>query len=54
MFRYNGVRSKDKEKVMTQFGRALYELNIDLICANTCQAKGRPGCKGGTSSAPEW
>ena len=20
----------------------------------TCQAKGRPGCKGGTSSAPEW
>jgi len=26
---------------MTQFGRGLYELNIDLICANTCQAKGR-------------
>jgi len=26
---------------MTQFARALYELNIDIICANTCQAKGR-------------
>lgn len=25
----------------TQFGRALYELNIDSICANTSQAKGR-------------
>ena len=25
----------------TQFGRALYELNIELICANTSQAKGR-------------
>jgi hypothetical protein len=26
---------------MTQFGRALDELNIDIICANTPQAKGR-------------
>jgi hypothetical protein len=26
---------------MTQFGRALHELNIDIICANTAQAKGR-------------
>lgn len=26
---------------MTQYGRALYELNIDLICANSSQAKGR-------------
>jgi len=25
----------------TQFGRALYELNIDTFCANTSQAKGR-------------
>jgi hypothetical protein len=25
----------------TQFGRALYELNIDGICANTAAAKGR-------------
>src|SRR5215218_1330140 len=26
---------------MTQFGRALTELNIDIICANSPQAKGR-------------
>lgn len=26
---------------LTQFGPALYELNIDIICANTLQAKGR-------------
>ena len=26
---------------MTQFGRALHALNIDIICANTPQAKGR-------------
>jgi len=26
---------------MTQFGRTLHELNIDIICANTPQAKGR-------------
>ncbi len=26
---------------MTQFGRALYELNIEMICANSPQAKGR-------------
>lgn len=26
---------------MTQFGRALKELNIEILCANTCQAKGR-------------
>lgn len=25
----------------TQFGRALYELNIEGICANSSQAKGR-------------
>jgi transposase len=29
------------ERGMTQFGRALYELNIDIMCANTSQAKGR-------------
>lgn len=28
-------------KQMTEFGRALFELNIDLICANSSQAKGR-------------
>jgi len=26
---------------VTQFGRALHDLNIEIICANTCQAKGR-------------
>src|SRR5512134_3047904 len=26
---------------MTQFGRALHALNVDLICANSSQAKGR-------------
>ncbi len=26
---------------ITQFGRAMQDLNIDIICANTCQAKGR-------------
>ena len=26
---------------MTQFGRALWELNIEILCANTSQAKGR-------------
>ena len=26
---------------MTQLGRALHELNIDIICANTSQTKGR-------------
>jgi hypothetical protein len=26
---------------MSQFGRAMHELNIDIICANTSQAKGR-------------
>lgn len=31
----------NQNTIMTQFGRALYELNIDLLCANTCQAKGR-------------
>jgi hypothetical protein len=25
---------------MTQFGRALSELNIEILCANTSQAKG--------------
>ena len=26
---------------MTQFGRALHALNIDIICANSSQAKGK-------------
>lgn len=39
VFKVNNKSSQDK--IFTQFGRGLYELNIDLICANTCQAKGR-------------
>ncbi len=30
-----------KQRGSTQFGRALSELNIDIVCANTPQAKGR-------------
>jgi hypothetical protein len=29
----------------TQFGRALTELNIDILCANSPQAKDRPSRK---------
>ena len=35
------LRRKTERAGLTQFGRALYELNIDIICANTPQAKGR-------------
>jgi hypothetical protein len=41
---------------MTQFGRALDALNIEIICANSSQAKGRvervnrPGFPGGSDS----
>jgi hypothetical protein len=28
-------------KGVTQYGRALYELNVDTLCANSSQAKGR-------------
>ena len=31
----------DRTSGLTQFGRALHELNIDIICANSPQAKGR-------------
>jgi transposase len=34
-------RSATAGKGVTQFGRALYELNIDAFCANSSQAKGR-------------
>jgi hypothetical protein len=34
-------RHDRRAKVVTQFGRALGELNIDIICANSPQAKGR-------------
>lgn len=39
VFRVNRPGTKGDE--VTQFGRALCELNIDIICANTPQAKGR-------------
>lgn len=43
MFRFTHVSEKDRTSGLTQFRRALYELNIDIICicANTPQAKGR-------------
>ena len=41
VFRSTQASEKDRTSGLTQFGRALYELNIDIICANTPQAKGR-------------
>ena len=40
VFRNNGYKEENIIK-STQFGRALQELDIQLICANSCQAKGR-------------
>ncbi len=40
IFRVNGSEAR-RSNGLTQFGRALSELNIDIICANTPQAKGR-------------
>ena len=34
-------RKSTADKGITQFGRALYELNVDTFCANSSQAKGR-------------
>lgn len=41
VFRTTHASRKDTTTGMTQFGRALHELNIDIICANSPQAKGR-------------
>jgi Winged helix-turn helix len=41
VFRATHESQKDRTSGLTQFGRALYELNIDIICANSPQAKGR-------------
>ncbi len=41
VFRSTHPSEKDRTSGLTQFGRARYELNIDIICANTPQAKGR-------------
>lgn len=40
IFRVTAPEAK-KTPGVTQFGRALSELNIDIVCANTPQAKGR-------------
>ncbi len=40
MFRVNAKSSRAGDGYI-QFGRALYELNIEGICANSSQAKGR-------------
>src|SRR5690348_9565114 len=40
VFRINAVGAVQGDG-MTQYGRALHELNIEIICANTPQAKGR-------------
>jgi hypothetical protein len=40
IFRVTASEAK-KTPGTTQFGRALSELNIDILCANTPQAKGR-------------
>lgn len=41
VFRVNQKSPELKGEEITQFGRALNELNIQIICANSCQAKGR-------------
>jgi hypothetical protein len=46
-FRVNKVGATGGDG-MTQFGRALHQLNIDIICANAPQAKGRVGRANGT------
>ena len=38
---YVKKRSETAGKGVTQFGRAMYELNIDTFCANSSSAKGR-------------
>ncbi|WP_458218742.1 ISNCY family transposase [Paracidovorax citrulli] len=40
IFRVNAKDGPDG-RGYTQFGRALFELNIDILCANSSQAKGR-------------
>jgi len=41
IFRVYHEGATGRSKGVTQFGRALAELNIDIICANSPQAKGR-------------
>ena len=41
IFRVNQPRPLGTTSGLTQFGRAMQELNIQIVCANTPQAKGR-------------
>ena len=41
IFRVNQPRPLGTTSGLTQFGRAMQELNVEIICANTPQAKGR-------------
>lgn len=41
IFRVNQPRPMGTTSGLTQFGRAMYELDIQIICANSPQAKGR-------------
>jgi transposase len=41
IFHINHPQTQGKGDGMTQFGRAMKELDIEIICANTPQAKGR-------------
>jgi hypothetical protein len=41
IFRLHHQGATGRAQGLTQFGRALADLNIDIICANTPQAKGR-------------
>ena len=47
VFRIN-ARDNAEGRGYTQFGRALFELNIDILCANSSQAKGRVERMNGT------
>jgi len=41
VFKVNHKNVDKEANILTQFGRALSELNIDIICANSPQAKGK-------------
>lgn len=41
IFRVTRAHAAGQQRGVTQFGRALAELNIEIICANSPQAKGR-------------
>ena len=50
IFRTTHGSEMDRTSGLTQFGRALYELNIDIICANTPAGQGP--CRTGQQNAP--